>query len=98
MFYKVKWKGYGPHEWSWEPENHVEHAKELVEKFHQQDPMKSKPHHVQNQKIKIPMTLFPQELLHPLPESFTEPIAQDKSTKNMVHCFIQIGVHAPERG
>ena len=48
MFYKVKWKGYGPHEWSWEPENHVEHAKELVEKFHQQNPTKSKPRHVRN--------------------------------------------------
>ena len=59
IFYKVKWKGYRPHEWSWEPENHVEHAKELVEKFHQQNPTKSKPRHVRNQKIKIPMILFP---------------------------------------
>ena len=35
MFYKVKWKGYGPHEWSWEPKNHVKHTKDLMEKFHQ---------------------------------------------------------------
>ena len=72
MFYKVKWKGYRPHEWSWEPVNHIKHAKELVEKFHQQNPMKSEPCHVQNQKIKISMALFPRELFCPLPESLTE--------------------------
>ena len=98
MFYKVKWKGYGPHEWSWEPENHVEHAKDLVEKFHQQNPTKSKPHHVRNQKIKIPITPFPQELFHPLPESLTEPITRNQPTENMIHCFAQIRVHALERG
>ena len=98
MFYKVKWKGYGPHEWSWEPQNHIEHAKDLVEKFHQQNPMKSKPRHACNQKIKIPMTLFPRELFHPLPESLMEPIPYDKPTENMVHHFAQIRVHALERG
>ena len=87
MFYKVKWKGYGPHEWLWEPKNHVKNAKDLVEKFHQQNPMKSKPCHVWNQKIKIPMTLFPQELFRPLPESLMEPIPHDKPTENMVHHF-----------
>ena len=98
MFYKVKWKGYGPHEWLWEPVNHIEHAKELVEEFHQRNPTKSKPCHVWNRKIEIPMALFPQELFHPLPESLTEPVPWDQPTENMIHCFTRIGVCALERG
>ena len=98
MFYKVKWKGYGPHEWSWEPENHVKHAKELVEKFHQQNPTKSKPCHIRNRKIEIPMNLFPQELFRPLPESLTEPIPRNQPTENMIHRFARIRVRALERG
>ena len=69
-----------------------------MEKFHQQNPTKSKPRHVRNQKIKIPMTLFPCELFRPLPESLTEPIPWNQPTESMVHCFAQIGVHALERG
>ena len=98
MFYKVKWKGYRPHKWSWETENHVTHAKDLVEKFHQQNPMKSKPHHARNQKIKIPMNLFPRELFCPLPESLTELTPRNQPTESMVHRFAQIGVRALERG
>ena len=98
MFYKVKWKGYGPHEQLWEPKNHIKHAKDLVEKFHQQNPMKSKPRQTQNQRIKIPMSIFPCKLFHPLPESLTEPIPHDKPTKNMVRHLAQIGDHALEMG
>ena len=98
MFYKVKWKGYGPHEWSWEPENCIKNAKDLVEKFHLQNPMKSKPCHAWNQKIKIPMTLFPRELFCPLPESLMEPIPWNQPTENMIHRFARIGVRALERG
>ena len=76
----MKWKEYGPYEWLWEPVNNIKHAKDLMEKFHQQNSTKSKPHHAQNQKIEIPMTLFPQELFHPLPESLTELIPQEKPT------------------
>ena len=98
MFYKVKWKGYGPHEWSWEPENNVKNAKGAMEEFHNKNPTKPKLSHAWNQKIEIPMTLFPQELFHPLPESLTEPIPHDKPTESMVHCFAQIRVHALGRG
>ena len=98
MFYKVKWRGYGPHEWLWEPENHIEHAKDLMEKFHQQNPMKSKPCHAWNQKIEIPMTLFPRELFCPLPESLVEPIPCDEPTESMVHHYTRIGVCALEKG
>ena len=98
MFYKVKWKGYGPHEWLWEPKNNVKNAMEAVGKFHDKNPTKPKLHHAWNQKIKIPMTLFPRELFCPLPESLTEPIPWNEPTKNKIHCFAQIGVHALERG
>ena len=98
MFYKVKWKGYGPHEWMWEPKNQVKHTKDLMENFHQQNPTKSKPRHAWNQKIEIPMTLFPQELFHPLPESLTEPIPRNQPTENMIHRFARIRVRALERG
>ena len=87
MFYKVKWKGYGPHEWSWEPEHNVKHAMEVVGTFHNRNPTKPKPSHAQNQKIEIPMTLFPQELFCPLPESLMEPIPWNQPTKNMIHHF-----------
>ena len=60
--------------------------------------MKSKPRHVRNQKIEIPMNLFPRELFRPLPESLTEPIPRDKPTESMVHRFARIGVRALERG
>ena len=72
----MKWKGYGPHKWLWEPKNNVKNAKEAVEEFHNKNPTKPKPCHTWNQKIKIPMTLFPQELFCPLPESLTEPTYQ----------------------
>ena len=30
MYYKVKWKGYGPHEQTWEPISNLSHAKEAI--------------------------------------------------------------------
>ena len=31
--YLVKWKGYGAHENSWEPESHMEHSEELLKSY-----------------------------------------------------------------
>jgi len=36
--YKVKWKGYGAEENSWEPEGNLAGARALVTKFHQENP------------------------------------------------------------
>jgi len=36
--YFVKWKGCSEDENTWEPPEHLEHAKELVEEFHRENP------------------------------------------------------------
>jgi len=36
--YFVKWKGCSADENTWEPPEHLEHAKELVEEFHRENP------------------------------------------------------------
>jgi hypothetical protein len=36
--YLVKWRGYGPEENSWEPEDHLQNSKSLVTKFHRDHP------------------------------------------------------------
>lgn len=42
VIYKVKWKGYGPHEWTWEPVGNLSNAKEAIDDFHKKFPRKPK--------------------------------------------------------
>lgn len=47
--YKVKWKGYGPHEMTWEPVTNLENAKKAITKFHKKFGNSKYPcHHFQN--------------------------------------------------
>jgi hypothetical protein len=49
LLYRVKWKGYGIEEDSWEPKENVEHAPHLVKAFHDKYPKKPS-----GKDIKIP--------------------------------------------
>jgi hypothetical protein len=97
IFYKIKWKGYGPHEMTWEPISNLTNAKDAVKKFHTKYP--SKPHNNSKiRKIEIPMSLFPKELFRPIPQPLTEPNTSNEPTEAMVNRFARNGVRALRRG
>ena len=43
LWYKVHWKGYGPHERKWEPVENLKNAQEAVKDFHNKFTTKPKP-------------------------------------------------------
>ena len=61
VFYKVNWKGYGPHEMTWEPIENLERAKDAIKEFHKLQP--NKPRAKELRKLEIPIHLFPTHLL-----------------------------------
>src|SRR5215469_18426575 len=71
VVYKVKWKGYGPHEMTWEPPRNLTNAKDAVADFHKRHPDKPKARTLR--RIEIPITDFPTHLFRPMPEPLTEP-------------------------
>ena len=41
--YLVHWQGYGPHERTWEPSDHLTNSAEAVDAFHQRHPNRPAP-------------------------------------------------------
>jgi hypothetical protein len=80
--YKVSWKGYGPHEISWEPVAHLMNAKEKVEEFHKKFP--SKPRHQSLKRIEVPISLFPTHLFRPMPTPLTEVVTNELPTEGFL--------------
>ena len=81
--YKVSWKGYGPHKNTWEPLSNLTNAKKLVDDFHKNNPTKPKPNTIQ--KLEIPMSIFPKELLRPMPPPLTTPAPSTVPTAALAH-------------
>ena len=94
--YKVKWKGYGPHEMTWEPLSNLNNAKEAIQDFHNRSPNKPNPPSLQH--LKIPIHLFPKELLRPMPQTKTEPIPTNMPTEKMLSKLARNGVRALRGG
>jgi hypothetical protein len=46
LYYLVDWLGYGPHDRTWEPPDHLVNAQALVDEFHKQYPNKPSPSHI----------------------------------------------------
>ena len=98
MTYKVKWKGYGPHEWTWEPTSSLGNAKEAIKDFHKKFPNKPKPKSQLLRKLEIPISLFPKELFREMPKPLTEEIPRNLPTESMTIKFTCRGLRALERG
>ena len=96
IFYKVKWKGYGPHEMTWEPTENITNATKAVKEFHKKYP--TKPQSAKFRKIEIPMSLFPKELFRPIPKAITEGISTSLPTENMARKYIRDGTRILKRG
>ena len=96
IFYKVKWKGYGPHEMTWEPTENVTNAEKAVKEFHKKYP--TKPQSAKFRKIEIPIAIFPKELFRPIPKAITEGISTSLPTENMARKYIRDGTRILRRG
>ena len=83
--YKVKWKGYGPHEMTWEPLTNLTNARETVEEFHMKFPHKpGRPIH----RLEIPISLFPMNLLRRMPDAMTEPTMRSIPSEALLHQLV----------
>ena len=89
--YKVKWKGYGLHEVTWEPQN-FSNAKEAVKKFHTQFPPKPQSHIFC--LLEIPISQFPISLFQKMPEPLTELTPPDLPTEGLAKQLALSGTHA----
>jgi hypothetical protein len=58
--YKVKWKGYGPHEMTWEPIEHLKRAQDVLYDFHTRYPTKPQAPTFQLKQLLIPSNPFAQ--------------------------------------
>lgn len=96
VLYKVKWKGYGPHEMTWEPVSNLENAKGAIKEFHDKNP--SKPRSREIRKLKIPMSIFPQHLFHPMPELLMTSIPTSMPTESMTVKLARSGICNLKRG
>ena len=81
---------------TWEPPANLENAKEAVQEFHTKFPNKPRPPALR--KLEIPITLFPKELLRPIPEPLTEYTPADTPSENMLAKFARSGARALRGG
>lgn len=90
--YKVKWKGYGAHEQTWEPVRNVENAQEAIAAFHKKYPNKPKPPVLA--RIEIPISQFPVHLFRPMPLPDTEPTPKTIPSEALMARLAQNGTCA----
>ncbi|KAF8829214.1 hypothetical protein HHX47_DHR3000714 [Lentinula edodes] len=94
--YKVKWRGYGPHEMTWEPAANMTNAKEAVQDFHKKYPNKPRPRTLK--RIEIPIAQFPTELFRQIPTPDIEPVPSTMPSEALVNRLACHGIRALKGG
>ena len=80
---------------TWEPITVLDNAKDAIKDFHDKFPNKPKSKEIQ--KIEIPISMFPKELFHWIPEPLMEPIPESKPTEMLALKCTRTGVRALKR-